>query len=102
MKYKIYADALPNIPWAERSEGAKGPVWRSEHNPIIKRDILPDGNSVLNSGAVPFEGKFAGVFRCDNTEKVMRLHRGFSDDGMNWKIDPTPISHIGKDGKKKP
>ena len=41
MKYKIYADALPNIPWAERSEGAKGPVWRSEHNPIINtRAIL--------------------------------------------------------------
>ena len=101
MKYKIYADALPNIPWEERTNSVEdGPVWRSSKNPIIKRNILPKGNSVFNSAAVPFNGKFAGVFRVDDKERRLRLHRGFSDDGMNWKLDPTPISLIGKDGTK--
>ena len=100
MKYKIYSDAIPNIPWAERTVASTDPVWRSELNPIIKRDILPNSNSVFNSAVVPFKGKFAGVFRIDDKERMLRLHRGFSEDGINWQIDPKQLELIGKDGKK--
>ena len=100
MKYKIYSDAIPNIPWAERTGSSTDPVWRSELNPIIKRDILPNGNSVFNSAVVPFKGKFAGVFRIDDKERRLRLHRGFSEDGIHWQIDPKQLELIGKDGSR--
>ncbi len=100
MKYKIYSDAIPNIPWAERTDSSTDPVWRSELNPIIKRDILPNGNSVFNSAVVPFKGKFAGVFRIDDKERRLRLHRGFSEDGIHWQIDPKQLELIGKDGSR--
>lgn len=100
MKYKIYSDAIPNIPWAERTGSSTDPVWRSELNPIIKRDILPNGNSVFNSAVVPFKGKFAGVFRIDDKERMLRLHSGFSEDGIHWQIDPKQLELIGKDGSR--
>lgn len=101
MKYKIYADAIPNLPWEERNNSPEeGPLWRHSENPIIKRDVTPTSNSVMNSAAVPFKGKFAGMFRVDDKARDLRLHRGFSDDGIHWNIDPTPVSLIGKDGKK--
>ena len=39
---------------------------------------------------MPFEGKFAGVFRCDDTARSMQLHAGRSDDGIAWQIDSRP------------
>lgn len=97
MKYKIYTEAIKNIPWEERY--GNNVLWRSHLNPIIKRDVLADSNSVLNSAAIPFKDGFAGVFRVDNKEREMRLHRGFSDDGINWNIDPKPLELIDKNGK---
>ena len=100
MKYKIYGESLPNIPWEERKEGDDDVVWRSGHNPIVKRNVLPNSASALNSAVISYNGKFAGVFRIDNKNLVMELHRGFSDDGIHWDIDPKPIEFIGKDGNK--
>ncbi|GAG95960.1 unnamed protein product, partial [marine sediment metagenome] len=66
-------------------------VWRSEKNPIITRDAVPDTNSIFNSAIVPFEDGFAGVFRCDNTARDMQLYAGKSKDGINWEIYPKCI-----------
>ncbi len=100
MKYEIFGENIPNMPWAEAPEGIKDPVWRSKLNPIIKRDALPYGDSIFNSAVVPFKGEFAGVFRVDDKERALRLHRGFSKDGVNWNIDPEPLCLIDKEGKK--
>lgn len=99
---KIVGPALPNIPWEDRPEGVRTPVWRYSKNPIIPRDLLPTSNSIFNSAAVPFQGKFAGVFRCDNNRREMVLHAGFSDDGYKWNIDPEPIDWILENGVAKP
>jgi beta-1,4-mannooligosaccharide/beta-1,4-mannosyl-N-acetylglucosamine phosphorylase len=40
---------------------------------------------------VPYDDGFAGVFRCDNKKREMNLHRGFSTNGIDWKIDDAPI-----------
>jgi beta-1,4-mannooligosaccharide/beta-1,4-mannosyl-N-acetylglucosamine phosphorylase len=48
-------------------------------------------NSVFNSAVVPFENGFAGVFRCDDICRRMNIHRGFSDDGIDCKLDHEPI-----------
>lgn len=91
---RLVGAALPNIPWEVRPQGSSDPVWRYSGNPIIQRHATPTSNSVFNSAAVPFEGGFAGVFRCDNRQREMRLHSGFSKDGILWNIDPTPIQWI--------
>ena len=84
-------DALPNIPWQDRPAGNSDPVWRYDANPIIPRDLIPSSNSIFNSAVVPFRGTFAGVFRCDNKKREMNVHRGFSDDGINWQLEDAPI-----------
>lgn len=83
--------APPNIPWEDRPAGSSDVVWRYSRNPIIRRGLLPTSNSIFNSAVVPFQGRFAGVFRCDNKKREMNLHRGFSEDGLAWRIDDEPI-----------
>lgn len=90
MKNKI----KPPIPWESKPKNYNGPVWRYSKNPIIKRDQLKNSNSIFNSAAVPYKDGFAGVFRCDNKARQMRIHAGFSKDGIRWDIDEKPIKFI--------
>lgn len=83
---------LNNIPWEDRPEGCSEFVWRYSKNPIIPRDLISSSNSIFNSAVVPFEGTFAGVFRCDNKKREMNIHRGFSENGIDWRIDNEPIN----------
>jgi beta-1,4-mannooligosaccharide/beta-1,4-mannosyl-N-acetylglucosamine phosphorylase len=88
---KLVGPALPNIPWEDRPKKQTDIVWRSEKNPIITRDAVPNTNSIFNSAVVPFKGEFAGVFRCDNTARDMQIHAGRSKDGVHWEIQPQRI-----------
>ena len=76
------------MPWQDRPEGCSDVLWRYSANPVIRRDLLPDSNSIFNSAVVPFKGGYAGVFRCDDKNRRMALHAGFSKDGLNWDINP--------------
>jgi len=96
-KVRIIGEPLPNIPWQDRPAGASSVVWRFSENPVIPRDPFPTANSVFNSAVVPFNGKFAGVFRCDDTTRNQELHAGFSDDGIKWNINPEHIRFEGAD-----
>ena len=49
----IMGPALPNIPWEEKPAGCQEVLWRSQHNPIIPRDLIPSSNSIFNSAVVP-------------------------------------------------
>lgn len=93
----IVGASLPNIPWQDKPKGCRDIVWRYDHNPVIPRDLLPCSNSIFNSAVVPFNGKFAGVFRVDSKAREMQLYAGFSTDGLNWEIDPEPIRFICED-----
>lgn len=88
---KLIGAALANLPWEERPAASAEVIWRSARNPIITRAAVPDANSIFNSAVVPFNGGFAGVFRCDNTARDMQLHAGFSADGLSWSIEPQRI-----------
>jgi beta-1,4-mannooligosaccharide/beta-1,4-mannosyl-N-acetylglucosamine phosphorylase len=90
-KIELSGPELPNIPWEERAAGSSEVVWRSQMNPIITRDAVPETNSIFNSAVVPFHDGFAGVFRCDNTARTMQLHSGVSEDGFHWEIEPERI-----------
>ncbi len=92
MKYSIIGQHLKTIPWEDKPADCQDILWRSEKNPIIPRDLLPTSNSIFNSAVVPFKDGFAGVFRCDDKRREMRVHAGFSQDGIHWDIKPDPIS----------
>ncbi len=94
----IRGHALPAIPWEERPADNANVVWRASFNPVIPRDLLPTSNSIFNSAVVPFKDHFAGVFRCDDNRRYMRIHSGHSDDGINWDINEQPISFKGDRG----
>lgn len=96
-KVRIIGEPLPHIPWQDRPAGNSSVVWRYSKNPVIPRNPFPTANSVFNSAVVPFNGKFAGVFRCDDTTRNQELHAGFSDDGINWNINPEHIRFEGAD-----
>ena len=85
------------MPWEDRPVGSKEVVWRYSANPIIPRDLLPTSNSIFNSAVVPFGDSYAGVFRCDDTNRRMRLHVGFSADGLRWDIDEADFRLTGAD-----
>jgi beta-1,4-mannooligosaccharide/beta-1,4-mannosyl-N-acetylglucosamine phosphorylase len=93
---------LTPIPWEGRQAGSSVPIWRYSKNPIISRDAIPSSNSIFNSAAVRFADGFAGVFRCDDRRREMRLHAGFSGDGINWEIDNEPISWLVPQGVEQP
>lgn len=88
---KIIGSALPNIPWEEKPEGIREPLWRFSGNPVIGRDGNKNSNSVFNSAVIPYRDGFAGVFRCDSKSISMDLFPGFSKDGIHWSIDDEPI-----------
>lgn len=84
---KIIGNVLKNIPWQDKPENCKGPIWRYTENPIIERDALPKSNSIFNSAVVPFKDGFAGVFRIDLTTRKQKLVTGFSKDGIHWQLN---------------
>ena len=101
-KMWIAGEALPNMPWQERPEGSREVMWRYGSNPIIGRYALSTSNSIFNSAVVPFkkgEYNFAGVFRCDDTNRRMRLHVGFSRDGFKWDINEEDVKFSGADAE---
>ena len=93
---KIIGENLPNIPWEDRPAGCNETVWRYSGNPLITSDAVPECNSIFNSAVIPFSKHFAGVFRCDNRNREMRIHAGFSDDALKWKIEPKPIEFASR------
>ena len=73
-----------SLPWEDRPAGSGEVLWRSSRNPIVTRDAVPRANSIFNSAVVPFREGYAGVFRVDDTTRVMNLHAGRSADGLVW------------------
>jgi beta-1,4-mannooligosaccharide/beta-1,4-mannosyl-N-acetylglucosamine phosphorylase len=92
---KIIGSSLPNIPWQEKPAGYEMPVWRYNENPIIQRDAIKSSNSIFNSAVIKYKDGFAGVFRCDSKAVSMDIFAGFSEDGINWKINEAPITFLG-------
>ncbi len=88
---KIFGKELKNMPWEDKPEGCKDVFWRYSANPVILRDHLETTNSIFNSAVIPYKDGFAGVFRCDDKARRMRIHSGFSRDGLSWNIEPDRI-----------
>ncbi|MCS6774136.1 MAG: glycoside hydrolase family 130 protein [Anaerolineae bacterium] len=99
MSLTVYCPPLANIPWEDRPQGSHAVIWRYSANPVIPRNAALNSNSIFNSAVVPFNGHFAGVFRVDDTRRVMNLRAGFSEDGLCWHIQAEPIQFICEDAE---
>ena len=61
-KYKMYAGALPNIPWQDKPEGKRNsPLWRYSENPIIHRNPVEGvarifNSAVMDTARMPYTG----------------------------------------------
>ena len=77
------------------SRGRTGPPGRATSSGAraatrsSRATTVPRANSIFNSAVVPFEDGFAGVFRVDDTRRLMNLHAGRSDDGVGWRSIPS-------------
>ena len=80
-----------NMPWEDRPEGSSEVMWRYSANPIIPRNLLKTSNSIFNSAVVRFGDSFAGVFRCDATNRRMCVHVGSSEDGVSCNSNEVPV-----------
>ena len=85
------------IPWQERPAGCARCMWRHAANPIIGRHHLPGVQGIYNSAVAPFGDGFVGVFRLEKTDRFPHLHVGWSDDGLDWHIEPKPIHFASGD-----
>jgi beta-1,4-mannooligosaccharide/beta-1,4-mannosyl-N-acetylglucosamine phosphorylase len=79
------------IPWQERPVGSTDVVWRHTGNPIIGRHHMPGVQGVYNSAVAPFGDGFVGVFRVEKRCRFPHLHVGWSDDGLQWHIEPEQL-----------
>lgn len=70
---------------------------RHPGNPLVTPANVPRANSIHNSAIVRFGAGFAGVFRVDEVDLCYRMHVGFSDDGIQWRIDPEPLTMLSND-----
>jgi len=91
--------SIPNLPWQERAEGVKEPLWRHTENPIINRNPIEGVARIFNSAVVPYEGGFIGVFRGEQTNGVPYIYLGRSEDGLNWNFEKEKINFVDENGK---
>ena len=74
-----------------------GVVSRYEGNPVLAASDIPyPATLVFNAGVTKFQGKYVMVFRNDygpaGEQKLTGTNLGlaFSDDGLDWKVEPKP------------
>lgn len=79
------------IPWQDRPAGLRNVMWRHSANPIIGRHHMPGVQGIYNSAVAPYGDGFVGVFRVEMRCRFPHLHVGWSEDGLDWHIEPEPI-----------
>ena len=72
----IDGNNLPNIPWQDKPKDCWLPIWRYSENPVIGRNPFPGMGRIYNSAVIPWEGKFKGVFRSEDTSARPFLYIG--------------------------
>jgi beta-1,4-mannooligosaccharide/beta-1,4-mannosyl-N-acetylglucosamine phosphorylase len=90
--------ATASIPWQEKPAGCSDVMWRHAANPIIGRHHMPGVQGVYNSAVAAYGDGFVGVFRLEKRDRFPHLHIGWSDDGLDWHIEPEPIEFANVEG----
>ncbi|MBD3418895.1 MAG: glycosidase [Chitinivibrionales bacterium] len=70
------------------------PLKRHTANPIITPQDMPfPCYTVMNAGAIMFEGKVLLLLRVETRERTSYFVKATSEDGVNFKINPVPINY---------
>lgn len=86
------------LPWQDRPAGSKEVFWRHRGNPILGRKPTPEMQGIYNSAVVPFGDGFAGVFRAEDHSRFPHLYVGWSDNAIDWQIEPEPVRFSNHEG----
>lgn len=73
-------------------------VWRYDGNPLFDIPKMKKFWHICNSAVVMKDGKYIGVFRCEDKRGVPDLYMGYSNDGANWTLEEEPIVFYEEDG----
>ena len=63
----------------------------TKENPIIGRNPVEGVARIFNSAVIPYEGKFIGVFRGEQTDGIPYVYLGRSEDGIHWDFDKDKV-----------
>lgn len=79
-------------------------IRRYPGNPVLSADDIPySSNLVFNAGVAKYQGKYVMLFRNDygyTEEKGFagtNIGLAFSDDGLNWEVQPSPCFQMKDD-----
>lgn len=95
---KLICGNLPNMPWQDKPEGCKDPVWRYTENPVINRNPIENVARIFNSAVVPYQDGYVGAFRAETKTGVPYLYIGFSKDALNWDFSKEKITIVDSEG----
>lgn len=98
MKYQFKGQSIKNMPWEDKPQNCRGPIWRYSQNPIIKKNPLDGIARIFNSAVVYKDDSYIGVFRAETVSCLPNLRVGRSVDGINWEIEDHDINFIDEDG----
>lgn len=72
----------------------KAPVARHESNPLLTPEDMPfPCYSVMNSGAVMFDGKVLLLMRVEYCDRKTYFHVATSRNGVDFDVNPEPINY---------
>ena len=75
-------------------------IWRYEGNPLFDMPKMKNFWHICNSAVVMVNGKYVGVFRCEDKTGKPDLYLGKSDDGANWEISDKEIVFVKENGER--
>lgn len=77
-------------------------ITRHPNNPVLSAEHVPyPATCVFNAGVAKWQGRYVMLFRndiCDKeTRKVIDRNLGlaWSDDGVDWEVEPEPVDKSG-------
>ena len=86
--------------WEENPGNGDEYIWRYSKNPLFDMPKEKHFWHIFNSAAAIVDGKYIGVFRCEDKLGTPDLFLATSDDGAKWDIETTPIVFYNKDGSR--
>lgn len=85
------------FPWQDRPVDCNEVVWRHRGNPVLDRKPISGVQGIYNSAVVPYGDGYVGVFRTEDYTRFPHLHVGWSENGLDWQIEPEPISFVNQE-----
>lgn len=97
--FRLIGQEVANVPWQDRPDNLTGaPIWRYRENPVIGRNPVEGVARIFNSAVVPYQGKYIGVFRGEQTNGFPYIYMGRSEDGISWEFDKEKIRFVDEAG----